>query len=132
MAKIACDCLSKDAKELVERSNLDIDLKKQLLGSRTCGEIRESELFAILTDPGVRKYSGTLKMIIPEIMKHGLTKAEVDSKLLALSEAGKIHLEVGTPIGVHGPELDAITINTPFARYAYAKATNKLESKRFF
>ena len=113
-----CDCLSKSVKESIMKSNLPDDIKDEFMRARTCGEIHDSDVIMIIRKSG---YLGSLREIIPEMGKYGLTHSEISDKLLEMHSSDKIYLERGLPIGVTGAELEDITISTPTARYAYAK-----------
>jgi len=57
--------------------------------------------------------------------KYGLTKSEIDEKILDMREEDLIKLEVGTPIWETAEELREITISTEKNRFNYAKPTHK-------
>lgn len=121
---IKCSCISEDIKKVVGQSNLPDDLKNQIETVHTCGVISTSDIFDILKSVSIYDTpyrSQRLEPVIHEMMQRGLTKAEVDERMLELRKRNKIYLEVGTPIGASEKELAEQTIKTPFARFAYVK-----------
>ena len=112
-----CDCLSADVKRDIMNSNLPDDLKDEFMRARTCGEISDSDVISIIRRSGSL---GSLREVIPAMRKYGMTHSEISDKLLEMRNDGKIDLEPGSPIGLTGAELEAVTILTSRARYAYA------------
>jgi hypothetical protein len=113
-----CDCLSKSVKESIMKSNLSDDIKDEFMRARTCGEISNSDVILIIRQSGLH---GSLNEVIPAMRKYGLTHSEISDKLLEMRNDGEIDLEHGSPIGLTGADLEAVTILTSRARYAYAK-----------
>ena len=112
-----CDCLSAAVKRDIMDSNLPDDLKDEFMRARTCGEISDSDVISIIRQSGLH---GSLKEVIPAMRKYGLTHSEISDKLLEMRNEGKIDLEPGSPIGLTDADLEAVTILTSRARYAYA------------
>ena len=112
-----CDCLSADVKRDIMNSNLSDDLKDEFMRARTCGEISDSDVISIIRRSGPH---GSLREVIPAMRKYGLTHSDISDKLLEMRNEDKIILEPGLPIGLTGAELEAVTILTSRARYAYA------------
>jgi hypothetical protein len=116
--KIKCDCIDKDTKDQINNSNLPPNIKNIFSNLRTCGHISEKKVLEIIDDCKSRP----IKCVIDEMKKFGLTKSEIDEKVLNMREKGMIELEVGTPIGIETIEqLKDVTISTEKNRFNYAK-----------
>jgi hypothetical protein len=119
--KIRCDCIDKETKDQINISNLYQDLKRAFSDIRTCGQISERKVIEIVQNCK----DDYIKCVINEMKKYGLTKSEIDEKILDMREKDLLRLEVGTPIGATEEELKEETISTERNRFNYAKPTRK-------
>lgn len=122
--KIKCTCIPHVTKQIIRHSDLPQSLIDEFESIHTCGVISTSDVFDIFKSVSEHNdpyYTIKLEPIINEMMQMGLSKAEVDEKLLGLRQSGEVYMEVGSPIGASEQELADKTIHTPRARFAYAK-----------
>ena len=119
--KIRCDCIDEDVKHQINISNLPQDLKNTFSDTRTCGQISERKVIEIVQ----KCKDDYIKCVIDEMKKYGLTKPEIDEKILDMREKDLLKLEVGTPIGATEDELKETTISTEKNRFNYVKPTHK-------
>jgi hypothetical protein len=99
--KNRCYCIDKDIKHQINISNLSQDLKNTFSDIRACGHISERKVIEIIQ----QCKSESIKCVIDEMKKYGLTESEIDEKILDMREEDLIKLEVGTPIGETAEEL---------------------------
>jgi predicted metal-dependent phosphotriesterase family hydrolase len=119
--KNKCRCFPDDFKKAVNESNISAKYKTTVMNVPTCGIMKDIDVYNVLKETGYPMASHPLRYVIDEFKKRGISKQDIDEKLLDMRERGIIRLDVGTPIGYSPEEVEQMTVSTDKHRFAHIK-----------